>query len=96
MGGLWTGVRPVHISATSKMVQDYSGMMVQPHKAIVGANAFAHESGIHQVSNRTLMGCCRLSPPACFNAHLRPSCLLQRTLPHRTLIRIRATAVAGP
>jgi hypothetical protein len=29
-------------------VSDYSGMMVQPHKAIVGANAFAHESGIHQ------------------------------------------------
>jgi 2-isopropylmalate synthase len=48
MGGLWTGMRPVHISATSKMVSDYSGMMIQPHKAIVGANAFAHESGIHQ------------------------------------------------
>ena len=30
------------------MVSDYSGMGVQPHKAIVGANAFAHESGIHQ------------------------------------------------
>ncbi|KAK9818017.1 hypothetical protein WJX72_005722 [[Myrmecia] bisecta] len=48
MGGLRTGINPVHISATSKMVSDYSGMMVQPHKAIVGANAFAHESGIHQ------------------------------------------------
>ncbi|MEW5308007.1 MAG: hypothetical protein WDW36_010370 [Sanguina aurantia] len=48
MGGLRTGVRPVHIYPTSKMVSDYSGMMVQPHKAIVGANAFAHESGIHQ------------------------------------------------
>ena len=48
MGGLRTGIRPVHISAISKMVSDYSGMMVQPHKAIVGANAFAHESGIHQ------------------------------------------------
>ncbi|CAL5228020.1 g11082 [Coccomyxa viridis] len=48
MGGLRTGIRPVHIVATSKMVCDYSGMMVQPHKAIVGANAFAHESGIHQ------------------------------------------------
>jgi 2-isopropylmalate synthase len=48
MGGLWTGVRPVHISAASKMVSDYSGMLIQPHKAIVGANAFAHESGIHQ------------------------------------------------
>ena len=48
MGGLWTGVRPVHIARASRMVSDYSGMLVQPHKAIVGANAFAHESGIHQ------------------------------------------------
>jgi 2-isopropylmalate synthase len=32
MGGLWTGVRPVHIAAASKMVSDYSGMIVQPHK----------------------------------------------------------------
>jgi 2-isopropylmalate synthase len=30
------------------MVMEYSGMLVQPHKAIVGANAFAHASGIHQ------------------------------------------------
>jgi 2-isopropylmalate synthase len=48
MGGLRTGIRPVHIYPTSRMVSDYSGMAVQPHKAIVGANAFAHESGIHQ------------------------------------------------
>eukprot|EP00889_Picochlorum_renovo_P004133 jgi/Picre1/31163/NNA_006517.t1 len=47
-GGLWTGIRPNHISAASKMVMEYSGMPVQPHKAIVGANAFAHASGIHQ------------------------------------------------
>ena len=30
------------------MVKEYTGMAVQPHKAIVGANAFQHESGIHQ------------------------------------------------
>ena len=30
------------------MVQEYTGMSIQPHKAIVGANAFRHESGIHQ------------------------------------------------
>lgn len=48
MGGLWTGIKPVFISPTSKMVSDYSGMAIQPHKAIVGANAFQHESGIHQ------------------------------------------------
>jgi 2-isopropylmalate synthase len=33
---------------TSRMVSAYTGMTVQPNKAIVGANAFAHESGIHQ------------------------------------------------
>ena len=33
---------------TSRMVSDITGIPVQPNKAIVGANAFAHESGIHQ------------------------------------------------
>ena len=48
LGGLWTGIDTTHIAPTSRMVSEYSGMVVQPHKAIVGANAFAHESGIHQ------------------------------------------------
>lgn len=46
--GARTGINPVYIYPCSKMVREYSGMAVQPHKAIVGANAFAHESGIHQ------------------------------------------------
>ncbi|KAK3444034.1 hypothetical protein EUGRSUZ_A00248 [Eucalyptus grandis] len=48
LGGLYTGINTRHIVMTSKMVEEYSGLHVQPHKAIVGANAFAHESGIHQ------------------------------------------------
>ncbi|XP_010274930.1 PREDICTED: 2-isopropylmalate synthase A-like [Nelumbo nucifera] len=48
MGGLYTGINTKHIFMTSKMVTEYSGLPVQPHKAIVGANAFSHESGIHQ------------------------------------------------
>lgn len=36
------------IAKTSRLVSKYTGMYVQPNKAIVGANAFAHESGIHQ------------------------------------------------
>ena len=44
----YTGINPVYVYPASKMVKDFSGMAVQPHKAIVGANAFAHESGIHQ------------------------------------------------
>ncbi|KAJ1422400.1 Pyruvate carboxyltransferase [Sesbania bispinosa] len=48
LGGLHTGINTKHILKTSKMVEDYSGLHIQPHKALVGANAFVHESGIHQ------------------------------------------------
>jgi len=48
LNGCYMGINPVYIYQTSRMVSEYSGMLVQPHKAIVGANAFAHESGIHQ------------------------------------------------
>jgi 2-isopropylmalate synthase len=43
-----TRVLTKHIFATSRLVSKITGMVVQPNKAIVGANAFAHESGIHQ------------------------------------------------
>lgn len=36
------------ITKTSRLVSNYTGMQVQPNKAIVGVNAFAHEAGIHQ------------------------------------------------
>lgn len=43
-----TNVKTNQIYKASKLVSSLTGMMVQPNKAIVGANAFAHESGIHQ------------------------------------------------
>ncbi len=43
-----TGIETQRIVATSKLVSQITGMPVQANKAIVGANAFAHESGIHQ------------------------------------------------
>ncbi len=46
--GLTTGIDTTQISRASKLVSNYSGIVVQPNKAIVGANAFAHEAGIHQ------------------------------------------------
>jgi 2-isopropylmalate synthase len=46
--GLRTGIDTTQIMRTSRMVSNYTGMTVQPNKAIVGANAFAHEAGIHQ------------------------------------------------
>lgn len=46
--GLETGVDNTQIVPTSKLVSTITGYPVQPNKAIVGANAFAHESGIHQ------------------------------------------------
>jgi 2-isopropylmalate synthase len=46
--GLHTGVVTKEIARTSRMVSRLTGYVVQPNKAIVGRNAFAHESGIHQ------------------------------------------------
>jgi 2-isopropylmalate synthase len=43
-----TQINTREIYRTSRMVERYTGMVVQPNKAIVGDNAFAHESGIHQ------------------------------------------------
>jgi len=43
-----TNIDTEQIIKTSRMVSNYMGMPIQPNKAIVGANAFAHESGIHQ------------------------------------------------
>jgi 2-isopropylmalate synthase len=43
-----TGIDPSQITRISKLVSNYTGISVQPNKAIVGANAFAHEAGIHQ------------------------------------------------
>jgi 2-isopropylmalate synthase len=45
---LYTNIDTGQITRTSRMVSAYTGMVVQPNKAIVGANAFAHEAGIHQ------------------------------------------------
>jgi len=46
--GADTGVRTEEIIPTSSMLVEITGVPVQPNKAVVGSNAFAHESGIHQ------------------------------------------------
>jgi 2-isopropylmalate synthase len=46
--GLDTGCDTREIARTSRMVTRFTGYAVQPNKAVVGRNAFAHESGIHQ------------------------------------------------
>ncbi|MDF1500911.1 MAG: 2-isopropylmalate synthase [Anaerolineales bacterium] len=45
---LYTGIDSTQITRTSKLVANYTGFVVPPNKSIVGANAFAHEAGIHQ------------------------------------------------
>ena len=45
---LYTDINTKRLNEMSRLVSDSMGMMVQPNKAIVGANAFAHSSGIHQ------------------------------------------------
>ncbi len=46
--GMETGINTQEIYRASRLLQNLTGIGVQPNKAIVGANAFAHESGIHQ------------------------------------------------
>jgi 2-isopropylmalate synthase len=46
--GLEVGIDTKHIVPASRMVSQTTGFVVQPNKAVVGANAFAHASGIHQ------------------------------------------------
>jgi len=46
--GIETGINTEEIWPSSAMVTNLTGMIVQPNKAIVGKNAFAHEAGIHQ------------------------------------------------
>lgn len=43
-----TDIETTHIARVSQMVSNYTGFPIPPNKAIVGSNAFAHESGIHQ------------------------------------------------
>ncbi|HET7145037.1 MAG TPA: 2-isopropylmalate synthase [Anaerolineales bacterium] len=45
---LETGIETQQLSRISKLVSNFTGIVVQPNKAIVGSNAFAHEAGIHQ------------------------------------------------
>ncbi len=45
--GLTTNINTKEIAKTSQLVSQLTGFVVQPNKAIVGANAFAHESGVH-------------------------------------------------
>lgn len=44
----YTDIKTTELYNTSKMVSAYTGIIVQPNKAIIGENAFSHESGIHQ------------------------------------------------
>ncbi len=46
--GYFTDINIKEIYPASRMISNYTGMIVQPNKALVGENAFAHESGIHQ------------------------------------------------
>ncbi|MEW6653119.1 MAG: 2-isopropylmalate synthase [Bacteroidota bacterium] len=48
LNDFYTDINHSEIISTSRMVSGFTGVVVQPNKAIVGENAFAHESGIHQ------------------------------------------------
>ena len=48
VGGLWCEINTEEITRSSRMISRLTGYVIQPNKAVVGRNAFAHEAGIHQ------------------------------------------------
>jgi 2-isopropylmalate synthase len=48
VGGLWCEINTEEITRSSRLVSRMTGYVIQPNKAVVGRNAFAHEAGIHQ------------------------------------------------
>ncbi|MFH1586354.1 MAG: 2-isopropylmalate synthase [Candidatus Diapherotrites archaeon] len=61
--GYSTNIKTREIYKTSRMVSDFTGLMVQPNKAIVGRNAFAHEAGIHQHGMLSKRECYEIMDP---------------------------------
>ena len=47
-GEFYTGIKTMHLYSISRLVSSFTGFVVPPNKAVVGKNAFRHESGIHQ------------------------------------------------
>ena len=62
--GYETGIDPGLIGHVSRLVSELTGYSVQPNKAIVGANAFAHEAGIHQDGMLKHTGTYQIMDPA--------------------------------
>jgi len=48
VGGLWCEINTEEITRSSRLISRMTGYVIQPNKAVVGRNAFAHEAGIHQ------------------------------------------------
>lgn len=59
MGGLRTGIRPVHIASASKMVTDFSGMPIQPHKVW-----FHHLTSVLHAPDMLVIACLLVSTQA--------------------------------
>ncbi len=59
-----TGIESSHLYGASRLVQSITGLMVQRNKAVVGDNAFAHESGIHQHGMLKNPECYEIMTPA--------------------------------
>ena len=66
------------VMRASRLVSTITGFVVQPNKAIVGANAFAHESGIHQDGMLKHAGTYEIMTPESVGLHNKRDCLLIR------------------
>lgn len=64
LGGFYTGINTQHITMANNMVYEFTGMVVQPHKTIVGSNYFSHENDIYQDGMLNYKGTYKIISPA--------------------------------
>jgi len=91
---LSTGIDTREIMRTSKLVRDICNMPVQPNKAIVGGNAFAHSSGIHQDGVLKASGTYEIMTPQSIGLKEHRMNLTSRSGSHMVKARLRSLGYA--
>jgi 2-isopropylmalate synthase len=88
------GVNTQEIMRTSKLVRDLCGMPVQPNKAVVGSNAFAHSSGIHQDGVLKAKGTYEIMTPQSIGLKDNKMNLTSRSGSHMVMNRLQSLGYA--
>lgn len=94
--GFETGIRLTNLAPTSRQVAACTGISVPPNKAIVGANAFAHQSGIHQDGLLKAPETYEILDPQTVGAPMRRLVLGKHSGRHALFARLEAQGIQVP